>query len=356
MSSSLTPIRVGLIGYGYAGRTFHAPLIDAVPEMVLAAIASSRAGALHDERPGTRWVVDPAELLRDDVIDVVVVATPNDSHFHWTQAALEADKHVVVEKPFALDLAQARALTQLAQQRQRLLAVFHNRRWDSDYLTVKRAIEDGNIGRVVHFESHIDRFRIEVRQRWREGSGPGAGIWYDLAPHLVDQVLQLFGLPSGITACLATLRQGGLADDWAHAVLHYADKRALIHASMLVAGGSPRFIVHGENGTLVKRRPDPQEAQLLSGMRPGCSGWGLDPDPLIRWASNGAEHQEPACPGDQRAFYQALVAAVRGEAPNPTPAHQTLAVMAVLEAGVRSSRDGITAPLALSDEETAAWN
>jgi predicted dehydrogenase len=356
MSSSLIPIRVGLIGYGYAGRTFHAPLIDSVPELVLAAIASSRAGALHSERPDTRWVVDPAEMLRDDLVDVVVVASPNDSHSHWARATLEADKHVVVEKPFALNLAEARALTQLAQQRRRLLAVFHNRRWDGDYLTVKHAIKGGSIGRVVHFESHIDRFRVEVRQRWREGAGPGAGIWYDLAPHLIDQVLQLFGLPTRATACLATLRRGGLADDWAHAVLHYPEMRALIHASMLVAGGSPRFIVHGENGSLVKRKPDPQKAQLLSGMRPGSSGWGLDSDPLVRWGSSGAEHREAASRGDQRGFYQALAAAVRGEALNPTPAHQTLAVMAVLEAGIRSSRDGIAAPLALSDEEFAAWN
>jgi predicted dehydrogenase len=186
MSTSLKPIRIGLIGYGHAGRTFHAPLIDAVPGMVPATIASSRSDAVRSGRPDTIWVVDRAEMLRDEAIDVVVVATPNDSHAHWAHAALEARKHVVVEKPFALDLAEAHALTQLAKQHARLLSVFHTRPWDSDYLTVKRAIQDGAIGRVVHFESHIDRFRIEVRQRWREGAGPGAGIWYDLTPHLID--------------------------------------------------------------------------------------------------------------------------------------------------------------------------
>jgi len=265
------PVRVGLIGYGFAARTFHAPLIDALAEVTLAAIATSRADAVAAERPGARLSADGRDLLDDASLDLIVIATPNDSHAHWVRAALEAGKHVVVEKPFALDLAEARALTQLAEERGLLLAVFHNRRWDSDYLTVKRAIEANRVGRIVHFESHMDRFRPVVRRRWREGGGPGAGIWYDLAPHLVDQALLLFGLPSRVTAMLAGLRDGALGDDWAHAILTYPDKRVIIHASMLAAGGSPRFLAHGTAGSFVKQGPDPQERQLLSGIRPGAA-------------------------------------------------------------------------------------
>jgi len=341
------PVRVGLIGYGFAARTFHAPLIDALAEVTLAAIATSRADAVAAERPGLRLSADGRDLLDDASLDLIVIATPNDSHAHWVRAALEAGKHVVVEKPFALDLAEARALTQLAEERGLLLAVFHNRRWDSDYLTVKRAIEANRVGRIVHFESHMDRFRPVVRRRWREGGGPGAGIWYDLAPHLVDQALLLFGLPSRVTAMLAGLRDGALGDDWAHAILTYPDKRVIIHASMLAAGGSPRFLAHGTAGSFVKQGPDPQERQLLSGIRPGAADWGCDPDPLVYWSGDGTVEREPACKGDQREFYRAIASAVRDGAPNPTKPHEVLGVMAVIDAALRSSAEGASVPLAL---------
>jgi predicted dehydrogenase len=336
------PIRIGLIGYGYAGRVFHAPLIDAVPQATLACIASSRPDAVLANRPNNHVLVDPSDLLKDDTIDLVVVATPNDSHAKWARAALEAGKDVVVEKPFTLTLAEARAICAFAQERGRLLAVFHNRRWDSDFLTVKRAIESGAVGKVAHFESHLDRYRPHVRQRWREAGGPGAGLWYDLAPHLIDQALLLFGRPKAITATLRSLRSGAVADDWVHAVLHYEDASVILHASMLVSGVSPRFIVHGDKGSLIKRKSDQQEAQLLSGVVPGTAEWGRDDDPVIRWDESGMEFNDPSCRGDQRVFYAEIVAAIRGEAPNPIPAPQILAVMAVLEAGIRSSSEGRT--------------
>lgn len=342
MTGSWNPVRVGLIGYGYAGRTFHAPLIDSVPETTLACIASSRPAEVLATRPASHVVVDPSDILKDGTIDLVVVATPNDSHAEWAQAALEAGKNVVVEKPFTTSLAEARALCATARQRGRLLAVFHNRRWDSDFLTVKEAIESGAVGRVVHFESHIDRYRPHVRERWREAAGSGTGIWYDLGPHIIDQALLLFGPPTGITATLRRVRNGALADDWAHAILHYDNMSVILHASMLVAGGSPRFIVHADKGSLIKCKADQQEAQLLAGKLPGTADWGHDGDPLRRWDESGSEFLEPACRGDQSAFYRQIAAAVRGEAANPTPAPQILAVMAVIEAGIRSSRAGKT--------------
>jgi predicted dehydrogenase len=342
VASSLNPVRIGLIGYGYAGRVFHAPLIDSVAQTALACIASSRPAEVLASRPASKVVADPSDILRDDTIELVVVATPNHSHVMWARAALDAGKDVIVEKPFATTLAEARALCTTARERGRLLAVFHNRRWDSDFLTVKRTIESGAIGKVAHFESHFDRYRPHLRERWREGRGPGAGIWYDLAPHLIDQAILLFGLPDGITATLRKLRKGALADDWAHAVLHYEDASVILHASMLVAGGSPRFIVHGDKGSLIKRKPDQQEAQLLSGVLPGTAQWGRDDDPACRWDESGMEFSDPSCRGDQRIFYEEIAAAVRGEALNPTPAPQILAGMAVIEAGIRSSSEGRT--------------
>jgi len=348
-------IHVGLIGYGYAGRIFHLPLIRATPGFLVTTIASSRADELKTNYPGISVVADPSDLVRSDAVDLVVVASPNDSHAHWALAALDAGKHVVVEKPFALSLAEARTLTARADHADRMLAVFHNRRWDSDFLSVRAAIEAGRVGRVAHFETHFDRFRPQVRQRWREQAVAGAGIWYDLAPHLVDQVLQLFGLPDAVEANLAMLRHSASVDDWAHALLHYPGHRVVIHASMLVAGGSPRFIVHGDNGSLVKRLPDQQEAQLLAGIVPDSAEWGHDPDDLYVWSPEGLQQRVATIPGDQRGFYRAVGAAIRRESPNPVPGHQSLAVMAVIEAGLLASATGHSMPLGLSDEERAAW-
>ena len=275
-------IRVALIGYGFSGKTFHAPLIRAVPGLELSLIGSSDTAKVHADLPGIPVISDPLTVATAPDIDLVVIATPNDSHAPLADAALSAGKHVVVDKPFTLDLASARALTTTATRHDRLLTVFHNRRWDSDFLTVRQALTDDVIGAVKHFELHFDRFRPQVRDRWREGDGPGSGLWVDLGPHLLDQVLLLFGLPDRVTGNLALLRDGARSDDWAHVVLDYPDKRVVLQASMLVAGGSPRFIVHGTDGSIVKQQGDGQEQQLLAGMTPGAAGWVMIP---IRWSS-----------------------------------------------------------------------
>lgn len=333
-------IRVGLIGYGFAGKTFHAPLIGAEAGLDLVAVASSDAAKVHADWPGVAVFGDPIELATSDSVDLVVVASPNDTHAPLARAALLAGKHVVVDKPFTLDMAEARDLIAVAEAEGRLLSVFHNRRWDSDYLSVKSAIDDGLVGRVAHFESHIDRFRPEVRQRWREGAGPGSGIWFDLGPHLVDQALQLFGMPARVTASLAQLRGGAVTDDWAHVVLDYDARRVVLHASMLVAGGSPRFMVHGDAGSVVKRAADGQERQLLAGMTPGAEGWGTDDDALVVYDREGVAREVAATSGDQRRYYAGIAAAIADGAPNPVPPGKALAVMAVIEAAARSAARG----------------
>lgn len=349
------PVRVGLLGYGFAGKTFHAPLIAATEGMVLHAVASRDAGKVHADFPALPVHATPEALLADDAIDVVVVATPNDTHAPLAIAALKAGRHVVIDKPFALDLAQAREVMAHAQAAGRMVQVFHNRRWDSDYLTVRAAIDSGVLGRVVHLESRIDRFRPEVRDRWREHAAPGGGIWFDLGPHLIDQALQLFGLPDGVATDLAQQRDGAQTDDWAHAVLLYGERRVLLHAGMLVAGGLARFTVHGTAGSAVKQSSDRQEAQLLSGMRPGAPGWGEDADPLVLYEGTSPARNIVATPGDQRSFYVALAAALRREGRPPVRPIEALAVMAVIEAGVISAREGRTVALPLTPAERAAW-
>jgi predicted dehydrogenase len=349
------PIRLGLIGYGYAGKTFHAPLICATPGLELAAIASRDAAKVHANLPHIRVHDTPAALIADDSVDVVVIATPNDTHAPLAAAALKAGKHVVIDKPMALDLAEARALLALADQSPGHLSVFHNRRWDSDYLAVKQAIDAGTIGEVMHFESHIDRYRPAVRDRWRESAGPGAGIWYDLGPHLVDQALQLFGLPERVHAGLAIQRAGGLSDDWAHVRLDYGARQVIVHASMLVAGGARRFVAHGTHGSLIKAGADRQEAQLLAGLTPGAAGWGDDADPLTVIDVHGDARALPVAAGDQRRYYAALRDAVAGESPWPVTPIEALAVMAVIDAGFASQREGRALPLPLTDAERTAF-
>ena len=339
MSSS--PVRAGLIGYGYAGKTFHAPLIAATPGLQLACVASSDAAKVHADWPQVEVVADAQALSERDDIDLVVIASPNDTHAPLARAALRAGKHVVVDKPFALDLDEAYAVIAAARENDRLLSVFHNRRWDSDFLGVKQAIGDGLLGRVVHFESHIDRFRPEVRVRWREGAGPGAGLWFDLGPHLVDQALLLFGLPERVQANFARQREGALSDDWAHVVLDYVGGlRAILHASMLVAGGSPRFVVHGERGSLIKRDADQQEAQLKAGVVPGADNWGVDPDAFVSHDGGAAPRSIPAPRGDQGQYYVGIERALRGLGSNPVTPDEALAVMIVLETAQRSAREG----------------
>lgn len=298
---------------------------------------------------------DPAALIARDDIDLVVVATPNATHAPLARAAIMAGKHVVIDKPFALDLIEARALIALAEQRGVLLSVFHNRRWDSDFLTVRRAIDAGLVGTASHVESRFDRFRPEVRDRWRERAGPGGGIWFDLGPHLVDQALLLFGLPDRVQVDLAVQRRGAVADDWAHAVLSYGERRVVLHAGMLVAGGTSRFVVHGDGGSLVKRFGDPQEAQLVAGLRPGTPGWGIDDDPLVVVDRDGRERRVAATPGEQRRYYAGIRDALAGSAPNPVRPVEALAVMAIIAGGVMSARSGTAVPVPLTHEEERAW-
>ena len=348
-------LKVALIGYGFVGKTFHAPLIAATRGLELTVIASSDSQKVHHDYPDVEVIASPEEAVTDPDIDIVVIASPNATHAPLAKRALLANKHVIVDKPFTLDLAEARELIQVADHQQRLLSVFHNRRWDSDYLVIKHAIEAGTIGDVAQFESHIDRFRPEVRDRWREHAQPGSGLWFDIGPHLVDQTLQLFGLPDTVDGNISLLRQGAKIDDWAHVVLNYPNHRVILHCSMLAAGGSLRFVVHGNAGSLVKRKADQQEAQLVAGLRPGSSEWGKDGDELIHYSAQGEASYLPTPAGDQSRYYQGIVDALSPGGKNPVTPVEALAVMAVIEAAVKSSESGTRQSLALTAEEVAQF-
>jgi predicted dehydrogenase len=340
-------LKVGLIGYGYAGKTFHAPLIAAVPDLQLAAVASSDAAKVHADWPEVTVHASPAGLIARDDLDLVVIATPNDTHHPLARDALRAGRHVVIDKPFTVALADARELVALARERGRLLSVFHNRRWDGDFLTLKQLVRDGALGRVVQMRSGIDRYRPEVRQRWRESAVPGAGLWFDLGPHLVDQALQLFGPPQAITLARDATRDGAVADDWFRASLRYDRLHVELHAGMLVAASAPRFAVHGTLASFVKQGLDTQEDALKAGVRPTWPpqpGWGVDPGPATRVtrAGDGSAIVEPVAlqAGGHAAYFAGIAAAIRDGAPNPVPPEQALDVMALIERGIASAAQG----------------
>ncbi|WP_449556186.1 oxidoreductase [Huaxiibacter chinensis] len=342
-------IRVAIIGYGYASKTFHAPLIAGTPGLELCAVSSSDASKVHQDWPTVNVVSEPKHLFNDPNIDLIVIPTPNDTHFPLAKAALEAGKHVVVDKPFTVTLSQARELDGLAKSLGRLLSVFHNRRWDSDFLTLKALIGEGALGEVAYFESHFDRFRPQVKNRWREQPGPGSGIWYDLAPHLLDQAVHLFGLPVSMTVDLAQLRPGAQATDYFHAILSYPQRRVVLHGTLLAAAESARYIVHGSRGSYVKYGLDPQEDRLKNGDRLPQEDWGYDMRDGILTRVDGDELTEESwltLPGNYPAYYAAIRDALNGSGENPVPASQAIQIMELIELGMESARHRATLCLA----------
>lgn len=335
-------LNVALVGYGFAGKTFHAPVISAVQGMRLTHIVSSDPSKVHRDWPEATAVSNLDDVCANPSIALVVIATPNTSHFEIAQKSLAAGKHVVVDKPFTLTVADADKLLSQAAAARRIISVFQSRRWDGDFFTLRRLLANGSLGEITHFESHYDRYRPDVKQRWRETPGPGSGIWFDLGPHLIDQVLQLFGLPEAIFADLAAQRRGGTTVDYFHVLLRYAALRVILHGESFVSADLPRFIVHGTLGSFVKFGLDSQEEALKRGERPGGPGWGSDPRPgtLYTWKDGTMQSAEvPATPGNYVGFYEAIRDAIVNGAPNPVTAQDALGVMTVLETGVRSSEE-----------------
>lgn len=332
---------VALVGYGFAGSVFHAPLIAAVDGLALCRVVSGNAAAVHANFPDARVSATLSDALADPAIDLVVIATPNTLHAPQAHAALDAGKHVIVDKPFTVTVEEAEGVMAHAERAGRLLSVFHNRRWDSDFLTLRALIAADTLGTVTQYASHFDRFRPEVRDRWRERAGPGAGLWFDLGPHLLDQALQLFGTPLGITADIAVQRSGGSADDYFHVLLRYPRLRVVLHASMLVTANDLRFAVHGARGSFLKQGLDTQEEALKAGRTPGDAQWGHDSRPGTLTLIDGDAVSTGAVPGvagDYRRYYALVRDAIRGAAPNPVPASEALAVMKLLALGCESNR------------------
>lgn len=333
-------VNVAIVGYGMAGKILHASLIAATPGLKIHTIVSSDAAKVHADYPDVK-VASLDEALADPAVDLVVIATPDGLHKTQAVAALRAGKHVVVDKPFAVTLEDARAIVDAAAGTDRLLSVFQNRRWDGDFLTVKRLIAEDAFGEVKQFESSYNRFRPVAFDLWKDRRE--AGVWQDLGPHLVDQVLHLFGLPIAVYADIASQKPDAPGGDYFHAVLRYPTLRVILHAGQMTPEPGPRFAVHGPKGTYVKYGLDTQEVGLKAGTRPGAPGWGAEARPGVLTPAVGDVVGEPRTvvgeAGYYPAYYAAIAAALLKGAPNPVTPQEAFNTMRVLEAGKRSSAE-----------------
>jgi scyllo-inositol 2-dehydrogenase (NADP+) len=338
-------IEVGLVGFGLAGRAFHAPVIRAVPGLHLAAILQRSGNEAAEKYPDVRIVRSLDELLAIPGIRLVVIATPNDTHYSLARQCLAAGRDVVVDKPFTTTLEEAKSLVQFAKDSGRMITVYQNRRYDGDFQAIRKLVAEGTLGRMVHFETNYDRFRPQLKPgAWRETSRAGSGILFDIAPHLIDHALVLFGLPEAVTADVRIERENAVADDAFDIMFHYLrGMRALLRSSILAAAPRPRFVLHGTQGSFVKQTFDPQENNLRRGYIPTDTAWGVEPEEnwgvlTVPAADGFAQRRIPPANCDFRDYYVNVRDAVLGKAALAVTPEWALNVMRLLEMARGSSQ------------------
>ena len=344
-----TIIRTGIIGYGLSGRVFHAPFIDVVEGYELTKISTSRPERITligDRYPLTTVVPDGKSIIHDPEIDLVIVTSPNTDHFRWSREALLAGKHVVVEKPFTVNVEEADELLEIARRQKKILTVYHNRRFTSDTRTVKKLLDSGFLGEIVDYESHFDRYRTDPRPNgaWREQPLPGSGIFYDLGSHLIDQALWFFGMPEAVTAEIDMQREWAKADDHFDVRLHYPSFTATLKSGMICRIPGPTYMLHGTNGSFVKYGLDVQEATLDGGAIPRGKDWGREPESI--WGTINAEYRGlkmqgklESEPGDYRDYFINLRDAINGKSELAVKPEEARNVMRIIELAFRSSSE-----------------
>ena len=340
-------IPVGIIGFGMSGRIFNYPIITAVRGLRVVKVMERKAENRHLVPDGITIVDSPDGIINDPAIELVVVCTPNTVHFELAKRCLEAGKHVVVEKPFTINSADGRALTVLAHQKHLMLSVYHSRRFDADFLTIRKLLDEGRLGRIVNYEAHYDRFRKAIKPGWRESAGEGTGLLYDLGSHLIDQALVLFGEPQRVSAFVRMEREGAVAPDAFDVFLEYDNGPFVrLHSSMLARELGPRYIINGQLGSFVKRGIDVQEDHLKLGELPEDDpDWGREPEEI--WGRflterEGIPHSEHvhSITGDYRQFYEDIVHAIINDHQPQVTGEAATAVIKVIELAMKSAREG----------------
>lgn len=334
-------IKTAIVGYGFSAKTFHLPFLNALDNFSVTAISSSQAEIVKQDHPNAEHYFTAEEMLQNSDADLVIITAPNNVHYALAKLALENNKHVILEKPFVTKIADGQALIALAKEKSLVLSVYQNRRWDGDFLTVKKLIAENKLGNIKHYESHFDRFRPTTTQRWREQSQDGGGILFDLAPHLIDQALQLFGLPIAVTAQCEIMRAESTNIDYFNLTLHYPDKLALLHASLFSAGPNLRFNIQGDQGQYRKLGLDPQEERLKAGIQPNTADWGKEDEQQYGhlYFADSSQVEETECGGYQH-FYLQMADAINNGTKPPVSAEDALWNIRLIELAMESSRLG----------------
>ncbi|MDE3248654.1 MAG: Gfo/Idh/MocA family oxidoreductase, partial [Bacteroidota bacterium] len=338
------PIRTALCSFGMSGWVFHAPFIAINPGFELYGVWERTKNLAAEKYPGVKTFRSLEELLADESVELVVVNTPNATHFEYAKKALEAGKHVVVEKPFTITVAEAQLLSELAVKRGRVLTVYQNRRFDSDFRTVRKVVEQGLLGQVVEAEIHYDRFKEEPGPKLhKETPGPGTGLLYDLGSHLIDQVLQLFGMPEAVFADIAVMRKLSKVDDYMEVLLYYPNLRVRVKSSYVVREATPSYAFHGTKGSFIKARTDIQETALQANKKPGGSDWGIEPESergLLHTEKDGKIIREyvESEKGNYGDFYSLLYKSIREGEPLAVTPRQATDIIRIIEAAYESNR------------------
>jgi predicted dehydrogenase len=337
-------INAALASYGMSGEIFHAPLLNAHKGFNLYKILERTKNRSPDRYPSANIVRSYEEILTDDKIDLIIVNTPDHYHHEMALQAIKANKHVIVEKPFTLKVQEANELISLSEKTGRLLSVFQNRRWDGDFLTVRKIIDEGLLGRLVEYEAHFDRYRNYLqKESWKEQAASGSGTIYNLGSHLIDQALVLFGMPEAVFADIRSLRHGAEVDDAFTLLFKYPEIKVTLKVSYLVREPGPKFSLHGTHGSFLKWGIDPQEEDLKSGKDPGSPEWGKEPEEywgIFNTEINGQRYngKYETLPGNYPAYYDDIYDAILNNRKPGVTAEQGRDVIRVIEAAKESSK------------------
>lgn len=342
----MSPISTGIASYGMSGKLFHAPFIDVHPGYKLAAIVERNREESRARYPSAKLYRSFEDMLKDDTLELVIVNTPTHTHFEYTKAALEAGKKVIVEKPFTVNLKEAEQLAELADKKGLFLCVYQNRRYDGDYLSVKNVVEKKLLGDLKEVEIRYDRYRPNAAGKpHKEGELPGAGIIYDLGPHLIDQALQLFGWPNAIFADIWRMRPDVQATDYFEILFYYEGFRVRLKATCIAREPFPAYSLHGMKGSFLQERSDLQEQKLLEEVRPSFENWCgelTQPDGLLHTEIDGVvtRQQTISQPGNYMYYFDDVYKALTGQGPNPVPAADGVKTIRIIDAAWKSSREG----------------
>lgn len=339
-------IKTALLSYGMSGSVFHAPFIDLHPAFELTGSWERSKKLIQKDYPLVKSYPSLESILEDDAVELVIVNTPTGTHYEFTKKVLEAGKHAVVEKAFTITATEAEELEKLAKEKGLKLAVFQNRRWDSDFKTVKKVIESGILGEIAEVTFSYEAYLPALNKKAHlEEPSPAAGLIRDRGPHMIDQALFLFGYPKAIFADLAIMRTNSKVNDYFELILYYDDKRVRLKGGFLAREMAPSYIVHGKKGSFLKSRADQQEDRLLAGEKPNNTNWCAEPEEewgILRAEKDGKEFSEkvPSEKGNYLDFYEGVYQAIVNNNSEPVTAREGVQTMKLIEAALESATNG----------------